>query len=179
MSVDVSPKVTPTEQLRSRLDDPEVAAALNQLLDHSDLLAFALEAVDGLLRRSEEIGGSVLEGLADVRTMAESTGQLDALKELKPADIASGIVTFSTALPKVVPAAMQVIDSGILDAPVVDEIAKIGRGVAVGAEKAAVDPIVVKGPLALVKALKDPDIQQALGYALCVAKQIGAELGRK
>ncbi len=31
--------ISPADQLRERLDDPQVAASLNGLLDHADLLA--------------------------------------------------------------------------------------------------------------------------------------------
>ncbi|MAT70225.1 MAG: hypothetical protein CMJ58_11965 [Planctomycetaceae bacterium] len=56
-----------SEQLLSRLNDPAVAAGLNRLLDKLDLASFALDSMDGFLRRGEVIADSVGESLNELK----------------------------------------------------------------------------------------------------------------
>lgn len=57
--------LTPQEQLQARLSDPKILDALNRLLDRAELLAFSADALDGFVRRGDEItnnvGGMVTE----------------------------------------------------------------------------------------------------------------------
>lgn len=63
------------QSLQNRLNDPQTAAALNQLLDNAELLAFSVSALDGLLRRGDVIADGIAESVADVKAAAP---QLDA-----------------------------------------------------------------------------------------------------
>lgn len=56
-----------SEQLLSRLNDPAVAAGLSRLLDKLDLASFALDSMDGFLRRGEVIADSVGESLNELK----------------------------------------------------------------------------------------------------------------
>jgi hypothetical protein len=46
---------SPVDGLRARLDDPQVAAALDDLLRHADLLAPLVDGLDGGIRRGDVI----------------------------------------------------------------------------------------------------------------------------
>ncbi|GAA1509721.1 DUF1641 domain-containing protein [Nocardioides humi] len=168
--------------LRERLDDPQVAAALNNLLDHADLLAILLVGLDGFVGRTETIGEAIAEGLADIRGVAASN---PALESVDPGEILASVIALSTAMPKLTPAVTRVVDAGLIDdvldsgivsTEMVDQIARIGRGLTAGAERAEKEPVEVKGLLSLMKLLKDPDIQRAIAYMAAVAKSIGIEL---
>src|SRR5690349_24824950 len=51
----------------ARLSEPQTAAALNTLLDHADLLAISVVALDGLVGRSEVIGDALVSGFDALR----------------------------------------------------------------------------------------------------------------
>ena len=94
--------------------------------------------------------------------------------------------TLSATLPKLTPAITRLVDAGLIESVldsgitspvVIDQISKLGRGLAVGAEQAATDPVTVPGAFGLLRLLKDPDINRGLGFFLGVVKAIGAELG--
>jgi len=165
------------DSLMERLDDPQVAAALTNLLDHADLLAILIVGLDGLVGRSETIGAALAEGLTDLRGIA---GNGDG-------DVVASLTTLSAALPKLVPVITEVIesglvdtviDSGITDPAMITEVSRIGRGLTAGAAAAKDQPIEVNGIFSAMKLLKDPDIQRAVSYFAAVAKSIGVELGK-
>ncbi len=59
--------VTPADSVRDRLDDPQVAAALNTLLDHADVLAVLVSGLDGFVRRGDTITETVSSAVAEFR----------------------------------------------------------------------------------------------------------------
>lgn len=56
-----------SEQLLDRLNEPRTQAALNQLLDHAELLAFSAASLDGLLRRGDVIADNVASSVSEIR----------------------------------------------------------------------------------------------------------------
>ena len=174
------------DALRAKLDDPAVAASLTQILNHADLLAVLVESVDGFLQRSEIIGNSLLESLGDFKLMEQSDD--NPLKGINLKELGSALAQVAQSAPRVTPALTKVVDSGLIDAvmdsgitepAVIDQVGKLGRGLAKGAELAETNPIRVGGPLALLKQLKDPDIARGMSFFLNVLKSMGAELGRR
>ena len=165
------------DSLMERLDDPQVAAALTNLLDHADLLAILIVGLDGLVGRSETIGQTLVEGLTDLKGIA---GNGDG-------DVVASLTTLSAALPKLAPMVAEVADSGLLDSvldsgiadpAMITEVSRIGRGLTAGAAAAREQPIEVTGIFSAMKLLKDPDIQRAVSYFAAVAKSIGVELAK-
>ena len=69
------------EQLHDRLNDPEVADGLNRLLDRLDIVSFAVESMDGFVRRGEVIADSVAATVGDLK----GAGNEDAMELLKKA----------------------------------------------------------------------------------------------
>jgi hypothetical protein len=55
------------EQLLERLSEPHTLAALNQLLDHAELLAFSASSLDGFIRRGDLLADNVASSVADLR----------------------------------------------------------------------------------------------------------------
>lgn len=58
---------SPADALLSRLEEPQVAAAINDLLDHADVLAVMVVAIDGFVRRGAAIADAFTEALGELR----------------------------------------------------------------------------------------------------------------
>lgn len=171
------------DSLMERLDDPQVAAALINLLDHVDLLAILIVGLDGFVSRSETIGDALVDGIDELRGVAAANSE--AVGSLELGAILASVMTLSTSLPRITPAVTRVVDSGLIehvldsgitDPAMVTEIARIGRGLTAGAQRADAEPLPVNGLFSAMKLLKDPDIQRAVSYFAAVAKSIGVEL---
>ena len=69
------------EQLHERLNDPKVADGLNRLLDRLDIVSFAVESMDGFIRRGDVIADSVASTVGDFK----EAGNQDAMELIKKA----------------------------------------------------------------------------------------------
>ncbi|MGY2876100.1 uncharacterized protein YjgD (DUF1641 family) [Marmoricola sp. URHA0025 HA25] len=168
--------------LVERLEDPRVAAGLQNLLDHVDLLAILVVGLDGFIGRSEVIGEALADSVTELRTVA------DATMPAEPVDVAGvvgSLAALSAALPKLTPALTRVADEdylgNMLDSDIFspDSLAHIGllaNAVNQGASDAAEQPIQVKGAMSMYRQLKDPDIARGLGYTLSILKAVGRVL---
>ena len=63
-------QVDASQQLRQRLNEPETAEALNDLIDNLPVVAFSVSAVDGFLRRGDTIADNVAAGLREAKASA-------------------------------------------------------------------------------------------------------------
>lgn len=68
------------EQLQNRLNDPEVADGLNRLLDRLDIVSFAVESMDGFIRRGEVIADSVASTVGDLKGVGDESS-MELLKK--------------------------------------------------------------------------------------------------
>jgi uncharacterized protein YjgD (DUF1641 family) len=100
------------ESLKARLDEPQVAAALANLLDHADLLAVLLVGLDGLVSRSETIGDALASGMGEFRELTASLPRPDGVSG---GDVVAGLVTLSAVLPRVAGPLARIAESGVLD----------------------------------------------------------------
>ncbi len=78
--------VSPADQIRDRLDDPTVAASLNALLDHADLLAVLVTGLDGFVRRGDLITDSLTSAVNDFKGVSVA-GVLPGAEALKGVDV--------------------------------------------------------------------------------------------
>lgn len=157
--------ITPADRLKARLDDPQVAEALNTLLDHADVLALAAQSVGGLLERSDTIMNSVAGGLTELRAVAGSTSYLaEPTKRL--AEEAPAIADAATAL----------LNSGMLNKDVVDLLGRLAQALLVGADAAKANGTSVNGLFPALRALKDPDVGRGLGFLIEVSRALGKAL---
>jgi hypothetical protein len=68
---------TKAEQLHDRLNDPQVADALNRLLDRLDVITFGVESMEGFISRGEVIADSVASTVNDMKDLRnEKTTEL-------------------------------------------------------------------------------------------------------
>jgi hypothetical protein len=167
--------VAAQEALTARLADPQVAGALMSLLDHADLLALLVDGLDGFVARSEVIGESLVDGLAELRS-ATSAGVGASLEnaKLEPAALLSAVISLAAVLPRAAPGLVSVFenDGG-------DHLALLTAGLSRGTADFARDPVHVGGPLTLLRVLKDPDVNRALSFLVTVARAVGRELAER
>ncbi len=78
---------------------------------------------------------------------------------------------FAVHLVRLGPAIDRLLDSGMLDPRTIDALGRVGRAVAAQSEA---DTESVGGLFALLKVLKDPAVQQSLGFAVGIARHFGA-----
>lgn len=163
---------SPADDLLARLDDPKVAAALSNLLDHADLLAILVVGLDGLVSRGEVIGSSLADAVTELRSGAEDLPAVD-LKAL-----AGSLATLSGSLPTAIPALGALLDSSLTDPKAIEVITQLGHALVVGRERIEAAPPTPTGVFSLLRTLKDEDVARGLGFLIQVAKSFGQQLGQ-
>lgn len=151
--------------LVDKLGDPKTIESIKALIERLELAVFTLEALDGWLRRGEEIATSLAEGAADLR---EATPKFD------PRQVRDVLA----ALPTLVNAGTTLVQSGMLEPKTVGVLGTIGRSAADAYDQAtsqAEEPRKL-GVFGLMRELKDPDVNRALDFLLRVAKAYGQRL---
>ena len=168
--------VTPADSVRDRLDDPQVAAALNTLLDHADVLAVLVSGLDGFVRRGDTITDTVSSAVAEFRgASAAGIPGADALKGVDVQSLVSSLATLSGSVVGATPALNTLLSSGLTDPQAAQVLASLGDSLVDGKAGAANPP---KGLYGLWKATKDPDVARGLGFLLAVAKSFGRRVGQ-
>jgi len=152
---------SPAEALRARLDEPQVAAALNNLLDHADLLAIVAVAFDGFLSRGDVIADTLAEAVGELRGAGVGN-------PLAGVDVKGLVGSAKAAAP-----AIQNLLGQVSDPRTVETVTQLTTAVAEAKKNPAPAPT---GALALLRALKDPEVSAGLGFLLNVAKQFGRQI---
>jgi hypothetical protein len=153
---------SPAEALRARLDEPQVAAALNNLLDHADLLAIVAVALDGFLSRGDVIANTLAEAVGELR------GSGGIGNPLAGVDVKGLVGAAKDAAP-----AIQNLLGQVGDPRTVETVTQLTTAVAEARKSPAPAPT---GALALLRALKDPEVAAGLGFFLDVARQFGRQI---
>lgn len=162
----------PAERLAARLDDPQVAASLDTLLDHADLLALLVSGLDAALTRSDTMMLALTQGIGDARKLSG-----DAFPDAGDiTKLAQGLSTLVGPLTEMLPTLEALMKSDLADPRVIETASLASRAVIAGSEQARRDKPEVRGAFALLRALKDPDVSRGLGFALAVAKAFGQQL---
>jgi hypothetical protein len=162
---------SPADRLRARLDDPQVAAALDDLLRHADLLATLVVGLDGMVRRSEVITDSVASAVGELREAAGPWEGADL------GGLARSLGTLSGAVVGATPALNTLLTSHLTDPRAVEVISQLAAALVAGRDRVAGGEPAPSGALALLRALRDPDVARGIGFFLQVAKAFGAQLG--
>lgn len=158
----------------AKLEDPRVAAALCDLLEHADLLAVLVTGLDGMVRRGDTITGGLAKAVGDLRgAMAESA------RDREPVDLprlAASLRTLSAAVSDATPGLEALLRSALTDPRAVDVASSVARSIITGAEQARTEPAKPMGALALLRTLKDEDVARGLHFLIHVARAFGREL---
>lgn len=141
--------VSPADALRARLDDPRTAAALHELLDRAEVVAFLVEGVDGFLRRGEVITDTLAGALGDLRG----------------AGAASPLAAAAPALRQLLPA--------LTDPATLTALTRLVAALGEAGRDQAPPP---SGARALLRGLRDPDTRRGLGFLLRFANALGRGL---
>lgn len=150
--------------LLDRLGDPKTIQSLKDVLDRLELAAFVLESIDGFLKRSEGIGQALSDDVQDLKKATQP--DIQKLKEVM------------RAMPALVTAGQTLVRSGMLEPKTVEALGTMGRSVADSYDEARAarrDPRPL-GVFGLLKAIRDPDVNRALDFALHVSKVYGQSL---
>ena len=182
MTVESASSTASLDDLLAKLSEPSTVASLNAILDHADLLAMTVHAMDGFFVRGDIIADSLAAGLGELRVAGEN---IEGIRDVDSTDVLRSILAFATALPSIAPMFTHLSDSGVVDTVIASEIAtpqmveqisKVGRGLSRAAEADPSSRVDVGGPMALYRSLKDPDISRGLSFFLTALKSIGAEI---
>ncbi|EMF57077.1 DUF1641 domain-containing protein [Streptomyces bottropensis] len=162
----------PVEALVARLEEPNVAGALHELLNHADLLAILIHGVDGLMSRSDTISDSLADAVTELRQF-KPAGLPEASQMIELARQLSGLITpLLDVLPRIEDAVRS--DVGGVGFP--DIVAAASRAAVRGTRQAASEQTQVNGLRALLRVVKDPDVGRAIGFVVAIAKALGQEL---
>jgi uncharacterized protein YjgD (DUF1641 family) len=173
--------------LIEELGKPETISLIKRLFGKLELIVFAVESVDDLIRRSDTIIDSTRQSLIDATKLLPDAvtaeklmglaGRIPGLFEVAMKLLDTGIVE---KLEHVSTAAVQIVDSGLLDSAKVKTLADMGGTMVETLDqtkkKAARNDIPKIGVLGLLGALRDPDIQATLAFALDFGKRYGAKM---
>ena len=138
--------------------------------------------LDGFVGRSELIGEALVEGVSEMRELADAS---DVAGNLDIAGTVSSLAAVASTLPKLTPVLTRMVDedvvgsmldSGIFSPDSLAHIGLLATAVNRGATDAVETPIQVKGAYSMLRQLKDPDVARGLGYTLSILKAVGREL---
>jgi hypothetical protein len=155
--------------LAEKLTEPDTAAALERLLRHTalleqfasladrapDLLATVVDVLDAEYARAAQHGHD------PERALHQAVGALGKLGELLQSD------EFQALL-----------DSGVLDPKTLNVVGALGTALADTQDEAARNETPSHGLFGLLGALRDPDVQHALGFLTTVAQKFGRRIRR-
>jgi len=166
-----------TDELALLLRDPEIRASLSVLLSNAPTLAALTTMGNQLLARGPEIMDNV-NGLVQ-----QARGPLS--EQSGGARLTSAVGALADIAPLAQPLAARTevitsfLDSPILDPEIVEIIGRLGEA-ALDADKATRGKTKeVGGVFALLKVLKDPEVQETLAFLVEFAKVFGASQSAK
>jgi uncharacterized protein YjgD (DUF1641 family) len=177
--------------LLERLGDPKTIASLHTFLDNLEIASFALSAINGFLERSDVIIDSVTDSMADAKKLAPGfdPGKINELAAALPALAEVAVQVSKSGLLEQVKALTETLDavgkSGISAPATLGVVGELGAAARTAREKKEYTSVVPKGIFGLMGALRDPDVQASLGFAIAFARNYGrrlratAEIGSK
>ncbi len=154
-------------RLLEKLTEPDTAAALEHLLDRSDqieeLTALAEKAPDAIATVVDildaEYARAAAQGYDPERTLRQAFGALSRLGTLFQTD------EFEALL-----------NSGVLDPEALEAVGSLGSALVDTQKAAQCGDTPSQGVFGLLGALRDPDVQRAVGFITTFAKKFGRNL---
>jgi uncharacterized protein YjgD (DUF1641 family)/nucleotide-binding universal stress UspA family protein len=162
-----------------KLGEPKTLEALETLAKNAELIAFAVQALDGFLRRGDEVAEAMAESVGDLRAAAKGTELGTMIPRLQ--QVAKKAMEHHTleAITQLTDAAVPVVESGLLHPSLVRTVADVGAMGAASYQEAMQAPPTAMGPMALWRALKEPTVQRALGFGVALVRAFGKRLDAK
>lgn len=162
---------TNSDALDAMLADPEIRQSLAVIVANAPTLAAMAAMGTALLQRGPEITDNINASIRMLRTEGEggSTNKLSsavtALAELAPV---------TTALAARSDTITGFLDSPILDPQIVAVVGLLGESAVEADRRTRGKQVEVGGVFALLKVLKEPEVQETLGFLVEFAKVFGA-----
>ena len=154
--VDIEARLRAGLTMAEKLTAPEMVAKLDQLLAMADqapgMIAMMGDIVDESIRRAGESGINIE---AMVRQGARAGAKFSALMESEEFDA--------------------LMESGILDPEAVASVGKVGRAL-IASQQQPLEPV---GLFGLLSAMRDPNMQRALGFLATFGAEFGKQINNK
>ncbi len=166
--------------LLEKLGDPNTIESLKGILGHLELISFTITMVDGFIRRGNELVDNIGGMLADAKKGANVGLKEDDLIALR--ETGKGLLGAANQLhqagalaelPKLLDTLVYLIKSGIFEPKILNVLVEVGQQATQSYLQTKDAKPTAMGPLALYKALKDPDVQRAVAFVMCMTKQYG------
>ena len=165
MTATESPAGTqPVDAIAERLNDPAVAASLVTLLDNAELLSTLVLGLSGVVARSEFIMDSVAEGVNDMRR-ASGDQPGPSLAELR---------TVAAEFAEAAPALREILNSSMLTTETISLLSLLSEAATEGA--AAAGRTERTSIFALLKALRDDDVQRGVNMFVEISRALGRRM---
>jgi uncharacterized protein YjgD (DUF1641 family) len=168
--------------LVDKVGKPETIEKLGALLDKLDLAVFALNAMDGVLRRGPEVTDSMAAGLGELRKLAPEL-DIDNLQQLASDMVkllqagrrlaASGLLD---KLDELSDAGLTLSEAGMFDKQVVTALGEVGRLAAQSYWEAKKVPAKRVGVLGMMRLLNDPAAQPAFNLLTEATRRFGDKI---
>ncbi len=166
---------SPADSVRDRLDDPQVAAALNDLLDHADLLAILVGGLDGLVKRGDDLTGNLTSAVGELK--GSGAAGAEVLRQLDLGGLAVSLLTLSGGLARATPAINTLLNSSLLDPRGAEVVSALGDALVSARTTLPPAPRGLRGLWKTVRtAAKDPDIGRGVVYLIEVARAFGRKV---
>jgi hypothetical protein len=168
--------------LLERLAAQQTIDSLTLLLEKLDLIVFAINAIDGFLRRGDVIADSIADSVGDLRAVTTSVDAknvrliasgLPQLVEAGQQLLASGALSKVSELAE---AGMLLSKSGFFEPKVVSLLGEMGRLASESYAGAKTAPQKQYGVFDLVRLLKEPAIQRTINVLVAMSRQFGQKL---
>lgn len=156
------PAAAPDDALAAALRDPEVRASLAVIAANAPNIAVLVTSSQALLARGRDIADNI-------------NGRVDQLREVSsdhPVDF-TRYRDLARALGESSPTIQDFLKSSVLQAEVVDVISRVGEAALEADRLTRNRRSTIGGLLALLRQLKDPQVQQTVGFFVEFAKAFG------
>lgn len=160
-----------TDPLDAMMSDPETRQALAVIVANAPTLAALSAMASQLLQRGPEIADNVnalvrqlrVEGAGDEHKIGDAIGSLSSLAPLAPA-LAARTDTITSLL-----------DSPVLAPEVVEVVGRVGNAAVEADAATRGKQAQVGGAFAILRELKDPQVQEGLAFLFAFAKAFGRQ----
>jgi hypothetical protein len=163
-TVDHRPEAGQDDALAAALSDPQVRDSLAVLAANASTLAMLVSSTQALLLRSRDIMDNVNDRVEILRDASDK-------REIDYTQYRDLLLAFHDASPTV----QSFLQSPILQPEIVDVISRVGQA-ALEADRATRGrTATVGGAFALMRQLKDPQVQETLAFFVTFAKAFGRD----
>ena len=151
------------DDLDTALRDPQVRAALAVIASSAPEMAVMIAASNSLLARSREIMNNVNLAVTKARGGADVKLVEDLMNTVQ-------------VLNKAMPTLELLLSSPVLQPDVIDVIGRLGKAANQADHETKGKQVRVGGTFALLRELRDPQVQETLAFVLAFAKSFGREM---